>query len=197
MTVENTQALADQSAYLNVLRQAGQLANVTSSQAQKFSDTMQKIQVKAGDTVSQLASEYGTTTARIVQANNLADPNFIMTGQSLLIPGKDTVLKTANTATKATQTIASSAASTSSATSINNNESQVEAEARAWIVQRESGGSYTARNGKYIGKYQLDQSYLNGDYSAANQEKVANNYVKQRYGSWVNAKKHWEAFNWY
>ena len=196
MTVENTQALADQSAYLNVLRQAGQLANVTSSQAQKFSDTMQKIQVKAGDTVSQLASEYGTTTARIVQANNLADPNFIMTGQSLLIPGKDTVLKTANTATKATQTIASSAASTSSATSINNHESQVEAEARAWIVQRESGGSYTARNGKYIGKYQLDQSYLNGD-SAANQEKVANNYVKQRYGSWVNAKKHWEAFNWY
>ncbi|WP_265483977.1 MULTISPECIES: hypothetical protein [unclassified Lactobacillus] len=61
----------------------------------------------------------------------------------------------------------------------------------------ESSNSYTAKNGKYIGKYQLDSSYLNGDYSAANQERVADNYVKSRYGSWVNAKKFWENHNWY
>nr|AIA91455.1 CAZy families CBM50 protein [uncultured Lactobacillus sp.] len=45
------------------------------------------------------------------------------------------------------------------------------------MVQHESGGNYNARNGKYIGKYQLDESYLNGDYSAANQDKVAAQYV--------------------
>ncbi|WP_459798007.1 aggregation-promoting factor C-terminal-like domain-containing protein, partial [Pediococcus parvulus] len=56
--------------------------------------------------------------------------------------------------------------------------------AKAWIANKESGGSYTARNGQYVGKYQLSASYLNGDYSAANQEKVANSYVSSRYGSW-------------
>ena len=43
-----------------------------------------------------------------------------------------------------------------------------EAEAKEWIAQKESGGSYTATNGQYIGRYQLTDSYLNGDYSAEN-----------------------------
>ncbi|WP_459798054.1 aggregation-promoting factor C-terminal-like domain-containing protein, partial [Pediococcus parvulus] len=60
-----------------------------------------------------------------------------------------------------------------------------------------SGGSYTARNGQYVGKYQLSASYLNGDYSAANQEKVANSYVSSRYGSWTAAKAFWVANGWY
>ncbi|TAS81832.1 transglycosylase, partial [Lactiplantibacillus plantarum] len=38
--------------------------------------------------------------------------------------------------------------------------------AKAWIAGKESGGSYSARNGQYFGKYQLSASYLNGDYSA-------------------------------
>lgn len=69
--------------------------------------------------------------------------------------------------------------------------------AKEWIAQRESGGSYTARNGRYYGRYQLDSSYLKGDYSAANQEKVADNYVRNRYGSWENAKAHWLSNGWY
>ena len=52
-----------------------------------------------------------------------------------------------------------------------------EAAAREWIAGKESGGSYTVTNGQYIGKYQLSASYLNGDYSAENQERVANNNV--------------------
>ena len=72
-----------------------------------------------------------------------------------------------------------------------------EAAAKNWIAMRESGGSYTARNGRYIGKYQLDSSYLGGDYSAANQERVADNYVRGRYGSWVNAQRAWQAKGWY
>lgn len=69
--------------------------------------------------------------------------------------------------------------------------------AKNWIAQRESGGSYTAQNGQYYGKYQLSSSYLHGDYSAANQERVADSYVNSRYGSWENAKQHWVANGWY
>ena len=72
-----------------------------------------------------------------------------------------------------------------------------EASAKEWIAGRESGGSYGASNGQYVGKYQLSASYLNGDYSAANQERVADNYVKGRYGSWTAAKAFWQANGWY
>ena len=68
-----------------------------------------------------------------------------------------------------------------------------EASAKAWIAARESGGSYSARNGQYIGKYQLTASYLHDDYSAANQERIADQYVKSRYGSWTAAKNYWMA----
>ena len=75
--------------------------------------------------------------------------------------------------------------------------SSSEQAAKNWIANRESGGSYTARNGQYVGKYQLSASYLHGDYSPANQERVADNYVKSRYGSWVNAKNFWLSHGWY
>lgn len=70
-------------------------------------------------------------------------------------------------------------------------------EAKNWIASRESGNSYAARNGQYVGKYQLSDSYLNGDYSAANQERVADNYVNSRYGSWSAAKSFWLSNGWY
>ena len=74
-----------------------------------------------------------------------------------------------------------------------------DAEAKEWIAQHESGGDYNITNptGKYIGKYQLDRSYLNGDHSPANQEKVANEYVAERYGSWSGAKQAWQQKGWY
>ena len=87
-------------------------------------------------------------------------------------------------------------AQTQATTSYTSNVSGSEAAAKAWIAGRESGGSYSARNGQYIGKYQLSASYLGGDYSAANQERVADNYVKSRYGSWSNAQSFWQANGW-
>ena len=75
--------------------------------------------------------------------------------------------------------------------------SSSEEAAKAWIANKESGGSYTATNGQYIGKYQLSASYLNGEYSAANQERVANQYVTSRYGSWVAAQQFWQSHGWY
>ena len=88
-------------------------------------------------------------------------------------------------------------AQTQATTSYTSNTSGSEAAAKAWIAGRESGGSYSARNGQYIGKYQLSASYLGGDYSAANQERVADNYVKSRYGSWTGAQKFWQTNGWY
>ncbi|MDB7636403.1 LysM peptidoglycan-binding domain-containing protein [Ligilactobacillus ruminis] len=193
MTVENTQAV-DQSAYLQVLNQAN--AGSQATQAQQFSNTLKKIQVKYGDTVSELAEQYGTTTDAIVQANNLRDPNFILAGQNLVIPAQGQSVQAVSQA-QTVESTGSSSSSESKVSAVGTGESSAEASARAWIVQRESGGDYNARNGKYIGKYQLDKSYLNGDYSPANQEKTAERYVKQRYGSWVNAQKHWQTHNWY
>lgn len=69
--------------------------------------------------------------------------------------------------------------------------------AKEWIAMKESGGSYTATNGQYYGRYQLTGSYLNGDYSPENQERVADAYVMQRYGSWESAQAFWLANGWY
>jgi len=42
--------------------------------------------VRAGDTLSQIATRFGTTVAAIMEANNLTNPNLIFVGQVLLIP---------------------------------------------------------------------------------------------------------------
>ena len=100
----------------------------------------------------------------------------------------------ANTSSYSASTTSSS---TSASTSTSTSSSSSEEAAKAWIAGKESGGSYTASNGNYYGKYQLSSSYLNGDTSAANQEKVANSYVQSRYGSWTAAKAFWQANGWY
>ncbi|WP_302118477.1 LysM domain-containing protein [uncultured Limosilactobacillus sp.] len=84
-----------------------------------------------------------------------------------------------------------------SSTNYSSNVAGSDAAAKAWIATRESGGSYSARNGQYIGKYQLSASYLNGDYSEANQERVADQYVTSRYGSWSAAQSFWQSHGWY
>ena len=102
----------------------------------------------------------------------------------------------------ATETVSDSATSTDSTQSESNqttdtNLSSSEAAAKEEIAQRESSGSYTAQNGQYYGRYQLAASYLNGDLSPENQEKVADNYVASRYGSWTAALAFWNANGWY
>lgn len=87
--------------------------------------------------------------------------------------------------------------SAQASTGYNSNVVGNDAAAKAWIAARESGGSYSARNGQYIGKYQLSASYLNGDYSEANQERVADQYVASRYGSWSAAQSFWQSHGWY
>lgn len=70
-------------------------------------------------------------------------------------------------------------------------------DAKIWIAFHESRYDYNARNGQYIGRFQLAEAYLNGDWSVDNQERTADRYVQQRYGSWTNAKSFWEIHGWY
>ena len=68
---------------------------------------------------------------------------------------------------------------------------EAEAAAKEWIAWRESGGDYNSRNGQYVGRYQLNEMYLDGDYSEENQEAAAEAYIADRYGSWQAAQEPW------
>ena len=76
-------------------------------------------------------------------------------------------------------------------------DAEAEAAAKEWIAQRESGGDYNSRNGQYVGRYQLNEMYLDGDYSEENQEAAAEAYIADRYGSWQAAQEHWREYGWY
>ena len=162
--------------------------------------------VKPGDTLSEIAEKYNTTVEKLAEKNKIEDIHLIFVDQVLVIEG--TAPSTA--ATSATTYEAPAATEeTSEATTYEEvaetttydapaaTVSGSEAEAKEWIAQKESGGSYTATNGRYIGRYQLTDSYLNGDYSAENQERVADAYVAGRYGSWTVAKNFWLNNGWY
>jgi hypothetical protein len=66
-----------------------------------------------------------------------------------------------------------------------------------YIAFRESGGDYDARNGQYVGKYQLQEDMLAGDHSPENQEYMAEQYMLDRYGSWEAAREFWDANGWW
>ena len=160
--------------------------------------------VKSGDTLSGIAEKYNTTVEKLAEKNKIKDIHLIYVDQVLVIDGEAPATSTTSAATAEapvaapaateTTTYEAPAASVTVAEETSASTSTVsgsEAEAKEWIAQKESGGSYTATNGRYIGRYQLTDSYLNGDYSAENQERVADAYVAGRYGSWTAAKNFW------
>lgn len=81
--------------------------------------------------------------------------------------------------------------------------SQADLNARAWIVQHESGGRWDVLSygGVCLGRYQLSPSLLkkNGkiDMNHEFQTQAANRYVTNRYGSWRAAQRFWAAHRWY
>ena len=175
--------------------------------------------VKPGDTLSEIAEKYNTTVEKLAAKNNIKDIHLIFVDQVLVIEGTAPSTATA-TAAASTTTYEAPAAAEETAEEVTETTtyeapaapatpvaesntvaastvSGSEAEAKEWIAQKESGGSYTATNGRYIGRYQLTDSYLNGDYSAENQERVADAYVAGRYGSWTAAKNFWLNNGWY
>ena len=186
-----------------------------------FAQETKTYTVKAGDTLSEIAETYNTTVEKLAKLNNIKNVDLIFIDQVLVIDGEAPVAETTTTEAPVAEveetpavaeTVveetyeapAPAVAESYSAPAATENYSAPaatvsgsEAEAKEWIAQKESGGSYTATNGRYIGRYQLTDSYLNGDYSAENQERVADAYVAGRYGSWAAAKNFWLNNGWY
>lgn len=171
------------------------------------------VTVKSGDTLSQIADENNTTVSSIQSLNSLQNIHLIFPGQKLVINANNgdaavSTQQSAQTTQQASQQQTMQQAPQQQTTQQASQQqtmqttqqavaSSSEQAARDWIASRESGGSYTAQNGNYYGKYQLSSAYLGGDYSAENQERVADSYVLNRYGSWANAKSHWLQNGWY
>lgn len=152
--------------------------------------------VKSGDTLSTISHQFSGDSSLIdliAKDNNIVDINMIFEGEELTIrTDKEAAPKEQDpVAQEATASVAESTEAAATTTAITTSS------AKEWIAQKESSGSYTATNGRYIGRYQLDSSYLNGDYSEANQERVADSYVAGRYGSWEAAQAFWMANGWY
>ena len=179
-----------------------------------FAQETKTYTVKPGDTLSEIAETYNTTVEKLAKLNNIKNVDLIFIDQVLVIDGAAPVAETATTEapvaeveetpavaeTVVEETYEAPASAPAAAESYSAPAATVsgsEAEAKEWIAQKESGGSYTATNGRYIGRYQLTDSYLNGDYSAENQERVADAYVAGRYGSWTAAKNFWLNNGWY
>ncbi|CGG31915.1 LysM domain protein [Streptococcus pneumoniae] len=158
--------------------------------------------VKEGDTLSEIAETHNTTVEKLAENNHIDNIHLIYVGQELVIDGPVAPVATPAPATYAApaaqdETVSAPVAETPVVSeTVVSTVSGSEAEAKEWIAQKESGGSYTATNGRYIGRYQLTDSYLNGDYSAENQERVADAYVAGRYGSWTAAKNFWLNNGW-
>ena len=173
----------------------------------------EKVTVKQGDTLSQLAKEFNTSVDHLVKLNGIENADLIFAGDKIITKAEDKTEAPAPAPAPApAQEVAEPAQIEPSvqaepepvveeAPVVNETPTPTvggsEYEAKEKIAMIESGGSYTAQNGQYIGRYQLTNTYLGGDYSPANQERVADAYVASRYGSWQAALGFHYANGWY
>lgn len=193
------------------------LATTTANAATRVDDNT--IRIEQGDNLSKVAPEFGTTVDKLVKDNNISDANLILTGQELKLSNENAISTPVAQTQNSVNTVQNNSVQTQSANNQISQPQQVqspsnntnansqnvqstalsggEQAAKDWIASHESGGNYNATNGQYIGKFQLSASYLNGDYSPANQERVADNYVTSRYGSWTAAQQFWQSHGWY
>ncbi|OTN89213.1 hypothetical protein A5819_001705 [Enterococcus sp. 7E2_DIV0204] len=161
--------------------------------------------VKSGDTLSTISHQFSGDNSMIdliAKDNHISNINMIFEGEQLTIRTAEEAAQAPVQQEAAQQTVQAPVQATEVPAAPVAQETAPEAavttsSAKEWIAQKESSGSYGATNGKYIGRYQLDASYLNGDYSEANQERVADSYVAGRYGSWEAAQSFWMANGWY
>jgi len=160
--------------------------------------------VKQGDTLWGISQNYNTPLNDLLSENGLSESSIIYPGETIKLDSSEATYvapKQAETpSTRSNMQVNNSStqyASNTNKVAKQSSYSGNTSSAKAWIANKESGGSYSAQNGQYVGKFQLSASYLNGDYSAANQERVADKYVSQRYGSWEKAKEFWLSHNYY
>lgn len=203
---------------------AGVLGVSAMSQTTAHADTLvdsHTVQVQAGDTLSGIAQRRGTTVDHLVQVNHIQNPNLILVGDKLKLDNAGQESTQAAPAAVQTQVqpqaqqqqaqqvqqsqqIQQTQPAVQSAQTVNygggngNYSSSLSGDAAANVIaQAESGGSYTAQNGRYYGKYQLDRAYLGGDLSPQHQDEVFQQYCNQRYGSIQGALSFRQAHGWY
>ena len=202
----------------------GSLFLTTSIQAETYTvkpgDTLSDIASVFNTTVDELASVNQIENKNLIKIGQVLKTSQAMTAateqvvSTMATPAEETtsVETPAPQATEAPVTVAVTTPATTQAPAqtpapaqpapvttggYTSNLSAEEAAAKEEIARRESGGSYTAQNGQYYGRYQLTITYLNGDLSPENQERVADADVYGRYGSWVAALAHSNAKGWY
>ena len=136
-----------------------------------FAQETKTYTVKPGDTLSEIAETYNTTVEKLAKLNNIKNVDLIFIDQVLVIDGTAPVAETTTTEApvaevEETPTVAETVveettyeetyeapaqapAATESYSAPAATVSGSEAEAKEWIAQKESGGSYTATNGRY------------------------------------------------
>ena len=123
--------------------------------------------VKEGDTLSEIAETHNTTVEKLAENNHIDNIHMIYVGQELVIDGPAAPVAPASTTYEAPaaqdETVSATVAETTEVEeetpvasetvaeeTVVSTVSGSEAEAKEWIAQKESGGSYTATNGRYI-----------------------------------------------
>lgn len=151
--------------------------------------------VQSGDTLSSISYKFAKDNSlinEIAKDNNLSDMSQLHVGQKLLIKGDGQITPVGNNDNDSQESNDNQDNDTKTPQL-----SSSEQAAKDWIAYHESRGSYTVQNGVHYGRYQLDLAYLGGDLSPEHQEKVAQQYMQNRYGSWQAAQAHWEANGWW
>ncbi|MCO8299552.1 LysM peptidoglycan-binding domain-containing protein [Limosilactobacillus fermentum] len=182
-----------------VIKDDGEITSATASQVASLPSASASSTSQAQTDSASAASQASSTASDQASADSLAAAQSAAAASQAALQSQQAASQSAAATSTAYTTMAatSTTTSTSSTSSYTTSLSSSEEAAKEWIAQKESGGSYTKQNGNYYGKYQLSISYLNGDLSAANQEKVADQYVASRYGSWTAAQAFWESHRWY
>ncbi|MGH2107678.1 LysM peptidoglycan-binding domain-containing protein [Aerococcus urinaeequi] len=187
-------------------------------------DTTTSYTIQYGDTLAAIAKASDVSVDALVAINDIQNANVIFPGTKLSftkdettgevneVTVEDSVSEEATTYDVAEEEVtettyeapaeetyvaeettyeAPAAETTASTTSYSSNS------AKEIIAQRESGGSYTATNGQYYGRYQLNPTLVAYGASPAEQEVAADKYVAERYGSWDAALAFWNANGFY
>lgn len=172
-----------------------------------------------GDTLNNIAQAIGISTDQLASINEINNVDLIIAGTTLHVSADHETVSVEESSGEVTsynvetsepvatepapaqpapaQSAPVQSAPAQSAPAGNTSTSGSEYAAKEWIAQRESNGSYTAVNGQYWGRYQLNPTLVRHGAGPAEQEAAADKYVADRYGSWVNAKAFWERNGWY
>ena len=130
----------------------GMLSTTSTANADEAIDN-NHVRVEAGDNLGAIASKYGTNVNTLVRDNHISNRHLIFVGDELVV-NKNKKAKSVKESDGESQ---KTSKNTQETPAQNNEviEAPASSSAKDWIAQHESGGIYTASNGRYYGKFQL------------------------------------------